>query len=92
MTRPVHQVNRGRDGVQVLSDLTRAKLLFVLSQGELCVCDLVAIVHRSRPPVSHQLRLSRDLRLVKYRRDGKMAYYSLVDDHVRHLVEDRPAC
>lgn len=73
---------------QVLSDPTRAKLLFVLAQEELCVCDLAAIVGRSQPAVSHQLRLLRDLRLVKYRREGKMAYYSLVDDHARHLVED----
>lgn len=73
---------------QVLSDPTRAKLLFALAQEELCVCDLASIVERSRPAVSHQLRLLRDLRLVKYRREGKMAYYSLTDDHVRHLVED----
>lgn len=73
---------------QVLSDPTRAKLLFALAQEELCVCDLAAIVDRSRPAVSHQLRLLRDLRLVKYRREGRMAYYSLVDDHVRHLVDD----
>lgn len=73
---------------QVLSDPTRAKLLFALAQDELCVCDLAAIVGRSRPAVSHQLRLLRDLRLVKYRREGKMAYYTLADDHVRRLVED----
>ena len=73
---------------QVLSDPTRAKLLFALAQEELCVCDLASIVDRSRPAVSHQLRLLRDLRLVKYRREGKMAYYTLADDHVRHLVED----
>ncbi len=73
---------------QVLSDPTRAKILFALAQEELCVCDLATIVARSRPAVSHQLRLLRDLRLVKYRRQGKMAYYSLDDDHVRHLVED----
>ncbi len=73
---------------QILSDPTRAKLLFALSQEELCVCDLAAIVGRSRPAVSHQLRLLRDRRLVKYRREGKMAYYSLADDHVRHLVEE----
>ncbi len=73
---------------QVLSDPTRAKLLFALAHEELCVCDLATIVARSRPAVSHQLRLLRDLRLVKYRRDGRMAYYSLTDDHVKHLVED----
>lgn len=73
---------------QILADPTRAKLLFALAQEELCVCDLATIVGRSRPAVSHQLRLLRDLRLVKYRRQGRMAYYYLADDHVRHLVED----
>lgn len=73
---------------QVLADPTRAKLLFALAHEELCVCDLATIVARSRPAVSHQLRLLRDLRLVKYRREGRMAYYALADDHVRHLVED----
>lgn len=73
---------------QVLADPTRAKLLFALAQEELCVCDLATIVERSRPAVSHQLRLLRDLKLVTYRRRGKMAYYRLADAHVRHLVQD----
>ena len=73
---------------QVLSDPTRAKLLFALSQEELCVCDLASIVARSRPAVSHQLRLLRDLQLVKFRRQGKMAYYTLADEHVRHLIQE----
>ncbi len=73
---------------QVLSDPTRVKILFSLAQEELCVCDLAAVVQRSQPAVSHQLRLLRDLRLVTYRRQGRMAYYSLADEHVRHLVED----
>lgn len=73
---------------QLLSDPTRVKLLHALAQEELCVCDLASIVGRSRPAVSHQLRLLRDLKLVKYRRQGKMAYYTLADSHVRRLVED----
>jgi len=71
---------------QVLADPTRDKLLYALAREELCVCDLASIVGRSRPAVSHQLRLLRDLRLVRYRRQGKMAYYSLVDHHIRDLV------
>ena len=71
----------------LLADPTRARILHALSlAAELCVCDLASIVGRSRPAVSHQLRLLRDLRLVRYRRQGKMAYYSLVDHHVRDLV------
>lgn len=73
---------------QLLSDPTRVKLLYALAQEELCVCDLASIVGRSRPAVSHQLRLLRDLKLVKYRRQGKMAYYTLADEHVRTLVLD----
>ncbi len=73
---------------QVLSDPTRVKLLYALAQDELCVCDLAVLVGRSRPAVSHQLRVLRDLRLVQYRRQGKMAFYRLVDDHVRSLVLD----
>ncbi|MDQ7828170.1 MAG: metalloregulator ArsR/SmtB family transcription factor [Armatimonadota bacterium] len=73
---------------QVLADPTRAKLLFALAQEELCVCDLASIVARSRPAVSHQLRLLRDLKLVKYRRQGQMAYYALADEHVRHLIQE----
>ncbi len=73
---------------QLLADPTRARLLFALAQAELCVCDLAAIVGRSRPAVSHQLRVLRDLKLVRYRRQGKMAYYSLDDEHVRHLILD----
>lgn len=73
---------------QVLADPTRAKLLFALSREELCVCDLAAIVDRSRPAVSHQLRLLRDLKLVQHRRQGKIVYYRLADEHVRHLVEE----
>lgn len=73
---------------QLLADPTRARLLFALAQEELCVCDLAAIVGRSRPAVSHQLRLLRDLKLVRYRRQGKMAYYALDDDHVRRLILD----
>ncbi|HEY3248281.1 MAG TPA: metalloregulator ArsR/SmtB family transcription factor [bacterium] len=73
---------------QLLSDPTRVKLLFALARHELCVCDLAAIVARSRTAVSHQLRFLRDLKLVKYRRSGRMAYYALADRHVRRLVLD----
>ena len=70
---------------KALSDGTRIKILHALSQEELCVCDLAEVVEMSQSLVSHQLRLLRNLRLVKYRKDGKMAYYSLDDDHIIHL-------
>lgn len=70
---------------KALSDGTRIKILHALSQEELCVCDLAEVVEMSQSLVSHQLRLLRNLRLVKYRKDGKMAYYSLDDDHIINL-------
>jgi len=71
-----------------LSDPTRLKILHALTVGkELCVCDLAVIAGLSVSAVSHQLRLLRDRDLVHARRDGRMVYYSLSDDHVRHLMD-----
>lgn len=72
---------------KVLSNPTRLKLIHALSREELCVCDLAALLGSTDSAVSHQLRLMRSMRLVKYRRDGKLAYYSLDDQHVRQLFE-----
>jgi ArsR family transcriptional regulator len=72
---------------KILSNQTRLKLIQALSHDELCVCDLAAILDMTDSAVSHQLRILRNLRLVKYRREGKMAYYSLDDQHVRQLFE-----
>jgi len=57
-----------------------------LDREELCVCDIATLVGMSRPAVSHHLRILRHLRLVKYRRDGKIAYYSLDDSHISKLI------
>lgn len=70
----------------VLADPTRLKICMSLSQAELCVCDLAAILNISESAVSHQLRLLRSLRMVKFRRDGKMAFYTLDDAHVTALI------
>jgi len=75
------------DQFQLLSDPNRIKILFALSTEEVCVCDLSALLGMSDSAVSHQLRLLRALRLVKSRRDGRIIYYSLLDDHVRRLLE-----
>ena len=71
---------------QVLSDPTRLKICILLAREELCVCDISALLGISESAVSHQLRLLRSLRLVKYRREGRMAFYSLDDDHVSMLI------
>jgi DNA-binding transcriptional ArsR family regulator len=70
-----------------LSDPTRLKVLHALSSTiELCVCDLAVIADLSVSAISHQLRLLRDRDLVKARRDGRMVYYSLADEHVSMLM------
>lgn len=73
---------------KVLGDPTRVRILLALASAELCVCDLAELSALSVSAVSHQLRLLRNHRLVRPRRDGKMMYYSLDDDHVRSLFEE----
>lgn len=73
---------------KALSDETRAKILYCLSREELCVCDVANILEMSVQAVSHHLRLLRAMKLVKYRRDGKLAFYSLDDGHVAHLISE----
>jgi DNA-binding transcriptional ArsR family regulator len=73
---------------KVLGDTTRVKVLLSLSKGELCVCDIAHILGLSISAVSHQLRLLRSLRLVKYRSEGKMAFYTLDNEGVMKLIDD----
>ena len=73
---------------KALADPTRVKIIFALSQQELCVCDLAALLNVTKSTVSHQLRILRNMNLVKYRKDGKMVYYSLDDEHIRNLFEE----
>lgn len=69
-----------------MGDPTRLRLLLALSRAELCVCDLSELLGVSVSAVSHQLRLLRALRLVKFRRQGRQSFYSLDDFHVEHLI------
>ena len=73
---------------KLLGDPTRVRLLDALSHGERCVCDLAALADLSESAVSHQLRLLRTARLVRVRRTGRMAFYSLDDHHVIGLLHD----
>lgn len=73
---------------KVLSDPTRLKIVLALAQEELCVCDLAALVDVSISAISHQLRLLRNMRLVSYRKEGKMVYYRLDDEHVENLIRE----
>jgi ArsR family transcriptional regulator, lead/cadmium/zinc/bismuth-responsive transcriptional repressor len=72
---------------KALSDETRIKIAYSLYVGkELCVCDVAAVVNSSTATASHHLRLLKNLGLAKYRKEGKLVYYSLVDDHVKQLI------
>lgn len=70
----------------ILADVTRSKILFALSQEELCVCDLAGLLGLSVSTISHHLRLLRTARLVRHRKDGRMVYYRLEDDHIKTLM------
>lgn len=70
---------------KVFADPTRVKLLFALGIQEMCVCDLSYLMNMSQSAVSHQLKVLRQARVVKNRRDGKVMYYSLDDDHIQHV-------
>jgi ArsR family transcriptional regulator, lead/cadmium/zinc/bismuth-responsive transcriptional repressor len=71
---------------KALGDPTRVRLLSALSRAELCVCDLATLLAASESAVSHQLRLLRSLRLVRARREGRMVFYRLDDDHIVRLL------
>jgi DNA-binding transcriptional ArsR family regulator len=73
---------------KVLGDETRAKIVYALAQADqLCVCDIAQIVGLSLPAVSHHLRVLRELDIARARKEGKMVFYSLADDHVASLVK-----
>jgi DNA-binding transcriptional ArsR family regulator len=75
------------ENFKIFGDLTRLKILQALYQKELCVCDLAAVLEANQSTISHQLRVLRSKNLVKFRKEGKMAYYSLADDHVVKIIE-----
>jgi ArsR family transcriptional regulator, lead/cadmium/zinc/bismuth-responsive transcriptional repressor len=72
---------------KIFSDSTRLRILRALAGGELCVCDIGAVLGASQSAVSHQLALLRAAHMVSYRREGKTIYYRLADDHVGILLE-----
>lgn len=73
---------------KALGDPTRTKIIFALSQAELCVCDMANLLKTTRSAVSHQLRILRNMRLVRYRKEGKMVFYSLDDAHINNLFNE----
>ena len=71
---------------KVFGDTTRMKILYVLFESELCVNDIAQCLNMTPSAVSHQLRILKSCKLVKFRRDGKTIFYSLDDDHVRDMI------
>ena len=75
------------DFFKILGDSTRIKILSALFQSEMCVCDIAALLGMTQSAISHQLRVLKQGRLVKHRKEGKVVYYSLDDDHIKHIVD-----
>ncbi len=79
-------VERLAETFKALGDPTRVRMLSALSRAELCVCDLATLLGATESAISHQLRLLRSLRVVRARRDGRMVFYRLDDDHIVRLL------
>lgn len=71
---------------KVFGDSTRIRILFVLFEAEVCVCDLAEVLNMTQSAISHQLRILKQSKLVKSRREGKSVFYSLADNHVRAII------
>jgi len=83
-----NEINSLSEIFGILADSTRMKIIFALSKKELCVCDISYLLKVSISAVSHQLRLLRNARLVKYRKEGKLVFYSLDDKHISTLFNE----
>lgn len=71
---------------KVFGDSTRIKILFALYESEMCVCDIAALLNMTQSAISHQLRVLKQSKLVKFRKDGKEVYYSLDDEHIFKIL------
>ncbi len=72
---------------KVFGDSTRIRILYVLFEAEMCVCDIAQLLGMTQSAISHQLQVLKKSKLVKYRREGKTVFYSLADDHVRAMLD-----
>lgn len=71
---------------KIFGDSTRIKILYVLLESEMCVCDIAQLLNMTQSAISHQLRILKQSRLVKFRREGKTIFYSLLDNHVHSIL------
>ena len=74
------------DFYKVFGDATRVKILCVLLESEMCVCDMAVLLEMTQSAISHQLRVLKQMKLVKNRREGKTVYYSLADGHIQNII------
>ncbi len=72
---------------KIFGDSTRVKILYVLFESEMCVCDIAQLLGMTQSAISHQLQVLKKSKLVKYRREGKTVFYSLADGHVRTILD-----
>ncbi len=72
---------------KIFGDSTRIKILYLLFESEMCVCDIAQLLNMTQSAISHQLQVLKKSKLVKYRRDGKTVFYSLADGHVRTIID-----
>ncbi|HZJ75331.1 MAG TPA: metalloregulator ArsR/SmtB family transcription factor [Clostridia bacterium] len=75
------------DIFKVFGDPTRVKILYALFRAEMCVCDISALLGMTKSSISHQLRILKQAKLVKNRKDGRVVYYSLLDDHIKLIFD-----
>lgn len=73
---------------KVFGDTTRVKILWALFESEMCVCDIASLLSMTQSAISHQLRVLKTARLVKYRKDGKVVYYALNDAHIQSIFKE----
>lgn len=71
---------------KVFGDTTRIRILYVLFQSEMCVCDIASLLNMTQSAISHQLKTLKQMQLVKYRREGKTVFYSLSDGHIKTII------
>lgn len=80
------ELNDLADLFKIFGDYTRIRILFVLFESEVCVCDLAQVLNMTQSAISHQLKILKQSRLVKSRREGKSIFYSLADEHVETII------
>lgn len=86
--KPAEEISLLAETFKILGDPTRVRIAFALAREELCVCDLANLLGVTQSAVSHSLRALRQMKLVRFRKEGKIAYYTLDDEHIAHLLDE----